>query len=77
MRHYTARNALDLVLKHSKGRIAYLPVGAYQGTLDGTLIWIVTVKWEVPSMGGDGLGHIRMFAFDQKTMKQVGYETCM
>jgi hypothetical protein len=75
------RKALDLVLKDSKGKIAYLPVGAYQTTLDGRLIWIVTVKWEYPTMGSSGesvgLGHIRMFAFDQKKLKRVAFCTCM
>ena len=69
--------ALDLVLKDSKERIAYLPVGAYQTTLDGKLVWIITVKWEYPSMGeASGLGHIRVFVFNQKTLKQVGFVTC-
>jgi len=72
--------ALDLVLKDSKNKIAYLPVGAYQTTLDGKPAWIVTVKWEYPSMGKTGenigLGHIRAFVFDQKTLKQVGFMTC-
>jgi hypothetical protein len=72
------RKMLDLVLKHSKGKIAYLPVGAYQTTLDGGPVWIITVKWEYPSKDeAPGLGHIRMFAFDQKTMKQVAFDTCM
>jgi hypothetical protein len=75
------RKALDLVLKHSKDEIAYLPVGAYQTTLDGGLVWIVTVKWEYPSMAEKGqtvnLGHIRAFVFDQKTLKQAGFITCM
>lgn len=74
------RQVLNQVLKHAKGGIfhlgyglAYLPVGAYQTTLDGKLIWIVVVKWE----GKEGeLGHIRMFAFDQKTLKQVAFKTC-
>lgn len=71
------RKALDLVLKDSKDKIAYLPVGAYQTTLDGGLIWIITVKWELPDMGDNPkLGHIRMFAFDQKTLKQVAFCTC-
>ena len=71
------RRALDLVLKHSKDKIAYLPVGAYQTTLDGKLVWIITVKWEYPPEEGEtGLGHIRMFAFDQKTLEQVAFDTC-
>jgi hypothetical protein len=71
------QKALDLVLKQSGGT-AYLPIGAYQTTLDRNLVWIVTIKWESPSMGeGVALSHIRMFAFEQKTMKQVAFETCL
>ena len=72
------RKVLDLVLKHSNGKIAYLPVGAYQTTLDSDPVWIIIVKWEYPSKDEAlSLGHIRMFAFDQKTMKQVAFDTCM
>ena len=72
------RKILELVLKHSRGRVAYLPVGAYQTTLDGNLVWIITVKWEYPSKDEAlSLGHIRMFAFDQKSTKQVAFNTCM
>ena len=71
------RKVLALVLKDSKDEIAYLPVGAYQTTLDAKPVWIITVKWEYPSMGeGAGLVHIRMYAFDQKTLERVGYKTC-
>jgi len=71
------RKALDLVLKDSYDKIAYLPVGAYQTTLDGELIWLIAVKWEYPAMGKNaGLGHIRVFAFNQKTLKKVGFVTC-
>ena len=74
------RKTLDLVLKDSKDKIAYLPVGAYQTTLDGKPVWIVVVKWEYPSMAEKGqsvgLGHIRAFVLDQKTLKQVGFMTC-
>src|SRR5579863_2383080 len=35
------REALDLVLKDSNGQIAYLPVGAYQTTLDSESIWLI------------------------------------
>jgi hypothetical protein len=71
------RKALDLVLKDSKDKIAYLPVGAYETTRDGKPTWIIAVKWEYPSEGANpGLVHIRVFAFDQKTIKQVGFVTC-
>ena len=72
------RKAHGQVLKDSRDEIAYLPVSAYQTTLDGKLVWIITVKWEYPSMGeGSGLVHIRMFALDQKTWERVGYGTCL
>jgi hypothetical protein len=48
--------------------------------MDGKPVWIITVKWEYPSMAGSGdsaeLGHIRAFVFDQKTLKQVGFVSC-
>lgn len=70
-------NALDLVLKDSKDKIAYLPVAAYQTTLEGKLVWVIVVCWEYPSMGRDSeLGHARKFVFEQKTLKQVGFVTC-
>lgn len=69
------RSALDLVLKHSQDRIAYLPVRAYQTTHGNEPAWIVVVKWEY-IMPEVPLCHIRAFAFDQKTSKQVGFATC-
>src|SRR6266850_522464 len=36
------RSVLDLVLKDSQDKIAYLPIGAYQATLAGKPVWIVT-----------------------------------
>lgn len=78
------RRVLDLVLQESEERIAYLPISAYQTTLNGSLVWIVVVKWEYPAMdSSDGgqreplsMGHIRAFGFDQKTLKQVAFMTC-
>lgn len=71
------QKVLDLVLKHSDDKIAYLPIGAYQTTYWGKPIWIIVVKWEYPTMGTDGLGHIRVFAYDQKTLELVAFSTCM
>jgi hypothetical protein len=71
------RKALDLVLEQPKNKTAYLPVGAYQTTLDSNPIWIITVKWESWSDPESTLGHIRIFAFDQRTLKQVAFATCM
>ncbi len=74
------RKALDQTLRHSKDRLAYLPVGAYQTALDSGLVWIVTVKWERAGSGEQApnlrLSHIRAFAFDQKSLKRVGFMTC-
>jgi hypothetical protein len=70
------RDALDLVLKDSKYELAYLPVGAYQTMLDEKPVWIIAVKWEHSSRGKALLGHIRMFVFEQKSIKQVGFVTC-
>ena len=74
--------ALDRILRESDPNVAYLPVGAYQSTLDGKPVWIVTVDWENLSMrvGTDPedikMGHIRMFAYDQKSGERVGFMTC-
>lgn len=69
------QSALSLILKDS-GDLAYLPVGAYQASLNGRQVWVVSVKWEAVVMGDPGLSHIRIFAFDQETLKQVGFATC-
>jgi hypothetical protein len=61
------------MLENSKNKPTYLPVGAYQTTLNGDPVWIIIVKW---GSGKEGLGHIRIYVFDQKTLKQVGYVTC-
>jgi hypothetical protein len=72
--------ALDLILNDTKEEIVYLPIGAYQTTLNGKLVWIVAVKWEYASMSQVlntvNLLHIRGFVFDQKSLKQVGFVTC-
>jgi hypothetical protein len=74
------RKSLDLVLKDSKNKFVYLPVGAYQTTLDGNPVWIVVVKWERVSTGKKSdsipLAHIRAFVFDQMTLEKVGFMTC-
>ena len=71
------RKALGLILKDSNdNKAAYLPIEAFQTTLDGDLVWIVTIKWERDDEVGAKLGHIRTFAFDQKNLKQVGFVTC-
>ncbi|MGC3960638.1 MAG: hypothetical protein QM813_22705 [Verrucomicrobiota bacterium] len=71
--------ALDEVLSDSKGKIAYLPIGAHQAKIDEGLVWIITVKWEYPLAAPNhkqALGHIRKFVFNQKTLERVGFVTC-
>lgn len=72
------QSVLDLLLSEAGDRIAYLPIGAYQTTLAGKPVWLVTVKWEYPTqeMGSLRLGHICAFGFDQKTMSRVAFITC-
>ncbi len=68
--------ALELVLKESPG-LAYLPVGAYHTTFQQEPVWILTLKWQAQgSPQAMNLEHIRVFAFDQKSLKQVGFVTC-
>lgn len=72
------RKVLHLILDHSGGKIAYLPVAAYQAMKDDKPIWIVTVSWEYPLINNryTRFYHVRVFAFDQETLTQVGYVTC-
>lgn len=67
--------ALDLILKDADG-LAYLPVGAFHARLNDRLVWIVPIKWEGVEMGQDGLGHIRIFVYDQETLVRVAFATC-
>jgi hypothetical protein len=77
------RKVLDLILERSAGKTAFLPISAYQNTLNGSLVWIVVIKWEYPSWSSlhDGqpvpLSHIRVYGFDQKTLKNVGFASCL
>ena len=74
--------ALAAILKDADPEVAYLPIAAYQTTLDGKPIWIVTANWEYASWvakarpGRIAMGHIRMFAFDQKTTELLAFMTC-
>jgi len=72
---------LTEIFDSPKDELAYLPVGAYS-TVQGTNpVWIVVVKWEISGPINDGqyleLGHVRMFAFDARNFKQIGFCTCM
>ena len=63
-------------IKSTAEGLAYLPVGAYQMQLKETPVWVVVIKWESAGEGAY-LRHIRYFAYDQKTLKHVAFETCM
>ena len=68
------QKVLEQILS-SAGKLAYLPVGAYQANLNNAPTWIVVVKWEVAG-NNYRLGHVCIFAYDQKTLKQVAFKTC-
>ena len=57
---------------------AYLPVGAYRTTMSGEPLWIVVLRWEVnhADRPTDSMGHIRAYAFTERTLQQVGFVTC-
>lgn len=80
------KNCLSEVFKDAKTKntgLAYLPVAAYSTKQGSACVWIIVVKWECISLFSDDepagyeLGHIRMFAFDAKTYKVIGFSTCM
>jgi hypothetical protein len=79
-------NCLSEVFKDAKTTntgLAYLPVAAYAAKQGSTDVWIIVVKWECVGFfsndepSGYELSHIRMFAFDAKTHKVIGFSTCM
>ena len=70
------RKALDLIMKESKASVACLPVGAYQTTFKNQLVWVIRLKWERTDEEDAQLGHIRAYAYDQKTLEKVGFATC-
>ena len=82
--HEFLSDCLATVKKHSKKKIAYLPVGAYFATINNKPVCIIVVKWEYPGTykAENGkieyffLGHIRMFVYN-KNIELVGYNTCM
>jgi hypothetical protein len=75
------QNCLAKVFKDAKTvntNLVYLPVGAYSTKQGTNEVWIIIVRWEIFGLVEDGqaLGHIRMFAFDAKTHKVIGFSTC-
>jgi hypothetical protein len=73
---------MKLVLEDAEHeKCAYLPVGAYVTTQESDLVWIVEVNWAsdlLPRSDGKQwtMSHVRAYAFDQKTLKQMGFATC-
>ena len=82
-------DCLSKVLKDSEGAdkrrpwLAYLPVGAYLARQGITPVWIVVVKWKdvypvAPNGNGvlQSFGHVRVFGYDAKSLKLIGFCTC-
>jgi hypothetical protein len=66
-----------LKAKENKG-LAVLPVAAHQTYENGEAVWVIALKWEGEAAvkEGDSLAHMRVFTFNQKTLKQTGFVTC-
>jgi len=56
--------------------VAFVPVGAYVTTLEGAPVWIVVLKWEVPTSPRAQLAHICVYAFTQREIRRVAFATC-
>jgi hypothetical protein len=68
---------LKSVFPHG-GSPAYLPVGAYQTRQKRAIVWVIVVKWEgVSPQTYFPLVHIRVYAFEAESGRQIGYVTCM
>jgi hypothetical protein len=70
------RKCLDLTQVDAGDHRYYLPVGAYQTTIDGNKAWIIVVKWEFGDAPRTALGHICIFGFDQKTLAMWARCSC-
>lgn len=70
------RKCLDLIHADAGEHHSYLPVGAYQTTLDGNMQWIIVVKWEIGDPAHATLGHICIFGFDQKNLEMWARCSC-
>jgi len=57
---------------------AGLPVAAHATKVNGELVWVVSLRWELEGLVKEGstMGHIRSFTFTQKTLKQIDFNTC-
>lgn len=70
---------LKLIQQHSNKKFAYLPIAAYQAKLNSDLVWIVPVKWEFATSEVrkvQSMSHIRIFAYNQKSLEEVAYTSC-
>lgn len=59
------------------GTPACLPVGAYQARQKQAIVWVIVVKWEDASTQiYVPLSHVRVYAFEAQSGRQIGYVTC-
>jgi hypothetical protein len=60
--------------------LAVLPVAAHSTTFKGEPAWVIGFRWEGESWVSKspkvGLSHVRHFIVSQKTLKQLGFNTC-
>ena len=58
--------------------IASVPVCAYLISQRKQPVWIIVYRWEVVSPAEDKvkLGHVRVYAFDLKRARKIGFVTC-
>jgi len=74
------QKVLDAMSKDPVNSKPCLPVGAYQSARNGNPVWIVVVKWGQETQTNPDIqiigGHVRVFAFDQKTLKKIGFTSC-
>ncbi len=59
-------------------RLASVPVCAYCVPQGKELVWIIAYRWEVVSAATEKvkLSHVRVYAYDVKRIRKVGFVTC-
>ena len=62
----------------ANGHLAILPFEAHSTYVKGDLAWVVGLRWEMKDwvQRNGYMGHVRRFAFTQKTLKLVEFQTC-
>jgi hypothetical protein len=75
MDYKSLMRVLDAIYDDAGG-LPSLPVGAYSTTQKQREVWIIVVKWEAIGKKPYKLSHVRIFAFDAKTTKLLGFVTC-